>query len=314
MTDILKVTESQARVLRAIAYYEVDSHKKGSTQYLCYNKVPKEFRVSGSTFNDNIKFLERKLMVTRLEGSDTKRETKPYTITDIGQVAWLRYFPLSENVDIIKKIFPNIQLSAIDTIINQIDHPGIKYIKNIFAIGVLRIALDSFHIEDPGFTQISNSKILIKEEIELTGFNGLMKTSYARFYNIIDPLLLKKIEKIDKEFSRFTKNFDELQISVIDRITFLFYYNLIQSVTNTSSLGVFVRLMSLGFNEITNSEELESLGELLKLQKELVKKKSEILEKITSNDIVNKIIQDNLKDLNEYKDTYFQNISEIFLK
>ncbi|MBP7928189.1 MarR family transcriptional regulator, partial [Patescibacteria group bacterium] len=69
----MKVTESQARVLRAIAYYEVDSNIKGATQYLCYNKVPQEFHVSGSTFNDNIKYLERKLMVTRLESSDNKR-------------------------------------------------------------------------------------------------------------------------------------------------------------------------------------------------------------------------------------------------
>jgi len=59
LVDILKITETQARVLRAIAYYEVKSNQKGATQYTCSNKVSKKYRVSGSTFNDSIKKLQK---------------------------------------------------------------------------------------------------------------------------------------------------------------------------------------------------------------------------------------------------------------
>ena len=66
MFDILDISEPQARVLRAIAYYEFETRKKGVTQYDCKEKTPKKFRVPNSTFSDQIKELHPKQMVLKL--------------------------------------------------------------------------------------------------------------------------------------------------------------------------------------------------------------------------------------------------------
>jgi len=311
MSDILDVTKAQARVLRSIAYFEADSGIKGATQYTCSRKVPNGLHVSGSTFNDNIKDLEKNLMVIRLEGKkDGNKETKPYTITDIGQVAWLRYFALPDNIEIIQKIFPNIQLSVVDDIINQIQHPLMKKIKNNYSVWVLGIALNSFHIEKPIYLTMDYVKMGVQEIIELSGNYDLVKTSFSRYYDIIHPSLKKSLVKINGGHY-FEGNYDELKISVIDKITFLFYYNLIQSVLESAYA---MKIIS----EILPSDKkyLKYIHELIKLSLEITKEKKTIFKIISSNDIITKIIRDNIVELQEYKsnDNDFQNISQIFLK
>ena len=335
MSDILDVTKAQARVLRSIAYFESDSGIKGATQYTCSRKVPNGLHVSGSTFNDNIKDLEKNLMVFRLKGKKGgNKETKPYTITDIGQVAWLRYFTLPENMEIIQKIFPNIQLSDVDDIINKIQHPLTRKIKNNYSIRILGIALNSFHVEDLDVVSTDYFKPMTRETIYISGYFNLVKTSFSRDYDITHPLLNRSLEKRPKGMPNYIKNFYELEISVIDRITFLFYYNLIQSLLD-SAYAMNVILIILKENESNNIEKImtdkeifkenlkinkEKLGRihhnLMLLSFEIPKKKKEIMKIISSNEAITKIIQDNLKNLNEYKsnDDDFQNISQIFLK
>ncbi len=334
MSDMLNITETQARVLRAVAYYESDSGKKGATQYTCSRKVPNGLHVSGSTFNDNIKDLEKNLMVFRLEGKkDGNKETKPYTITDIGQVAWLRYFTLPDNIEIIQKIFPNIQLSVVDDIINEIQHPLMKKIKNNYSIWVLGIALNSFHIEAPSYLTMDYVKMGVQEIIELSGGYGLVKTSFSRHYDIIHPSFKKNNRKIFGGVY-FLGNFDDLEISVMDRITFLFYYNLVQSILeSTYALKIIMKIILdnktdraltmeddgkklLSVLKSSKKEFISSLDSVSTLSLKIPKKKKEIMKKIFSNETITKIIQDNLKNLKEYKsnDNDFQNISQIFLK
>jgi len=330
---MLNITETQARVLRAVAYYESDSGKKGATQYTCSRKVPNGLHVSGSTFNDNIKDLEKNLMVFLLVGKkDGNKETKPYTITDIGQVAWLRYFTLPDNIEIIQKIFPNIQLSVVDDIINQIQHPLMKEIKNNYSIGVLGIALNSFHIEAPIDLTIDYVKMVILETIDLSGNYGHVKTSFSRYYDIIHPSL--KGTKKTFGGAYFEGNFDELKISVMDRITFLFYYNLVQSILESGyalkiimkfipdnkidyrlTLKNFIKKVG-SFSESDKKEFMSLIHSVTTLSLKIPKKKKEIMKKIFSNETITKIIRDNLKNLKEYKsnDNDFQNISQIFLK
>jgi len=332
---MLNITETQARVLRAVAYYESDSGIKGATQYTCSRKVPNGLHVSGSTFNDNIKDLEKNLMVFRLKGKkDGNKETKPYTITDIGQVAWLRYFTLPENMEIIQKIFPNIYLSIVDDIINQIQNPLIRKIKNNYSIRVLGIALNSFHVEESNFPSTDYFKLMARETIEISGYFDLVKTSFSRTYNIIHPLLSKSLEERSKGRPYYDKNFDKLEISVIDRVTFLFYYKLIQSILDSEyAMNVILTILKedksnnigkkmtdkeiIKENLKINTEKLRRImHHLIQLSFEIVKKKKEIMKVIYSNEAITKIIQDNLKNLKEYKsnDNDFQNISQIFLK
>ncbi|MCV0411398.1 hypothetical protein [Nitrosarchaeum sp.] len=321
--DLLKITKARAQVLRAIAYQEYQSKKKGATEYDCVGKIPKPLRVPKTTFNDAVKYLEQNLFVMRLNEKMTgKRPSIPFTITTIGQIAWLRYFPDSDNIEIITQLFPNIQLSSIDMIFEQIDHQYMKY-TNKFSTGVLKIALDSFHLEKSDVFQEYTK--LVKERIELSADDGDLETSLSRWYSVADPVQFKKLSK---NMTYYTKNFDELEISIIDRITFLFYYNLIQLVTDISFQMIFSKITPLDIvlDKMKMDKriiELQNLSVKIdpevkrnveELQKAIVKKNKEILKIITSNETVSKIIQDNLKDISNHKNQSFQNISNMFIK
>jgi len=296
---------------------------QGFAKYDCSsNKIPKKIRIAPSTMHDQMKILTKHQMVLPLKKIKTgKRPPKePYTITDIGQIAWLRYFELSDNIEIVSKLFPNILLSQIDLIFNEMNHPIMKLMKDKFAIGILKIALNSYHTYDEGLS-ISDLKLSVKERIELTGASGLVTTSYDRWYSVLPPSLSNEIA--------FHENHNKLAIGIVDRVVFLFYYNLIQLVTNTSSLMIFSKISSATpdilnkkskirvFLDSSKKEKQNQLESLVKFtQKEITRKKSKMLNIITKNIVIMKIMKDNLKQLQEYKelDNDFQSISEVFLK
>jgi len=315
--DLFDVTETQARVLRAIAYYEHKTKEQGEKEsdpfslYSCNSKlIPKSIWVARSTFGDkNAEKLVQNLMLTQLKKikHGDRPAKKPYAITPLGQIAWLRYFDPLEHYDIVKEVFPDILLSDVDLIINDIDHIGIKHIKDRFAVGILRIALDSIHLEDSSVLSLD-----AEERIELSESFGLMKTSYIRTYPVINTSMSEQFKKANKQF----RNFDQLNISMIDRVTFLFYYNLIQSVKDTFYLVNTRKGFSVKHNlyTIMKDNKFGSVREVSGLPTAIMRKKKEILEKITSNDRVTKIMKDNLEQLKTYKSGDFQTISDIFLK
>ena len=308
LADILNITKAQARVLRAIAHHEAESSQKGATQYDC-SKLTDKLHISSSTFNDNIKSLEKNLMVLRKEGKTKgNRKTIPYTITEIGQIAWLRYFSSSEKNAIIQKVFPNIQLSAIDDIINQIQHPAIKYIKKNYSRGVLKIALDSFHIEDSSLPEAGYMRKHVLETIELFGDHNLLKTSFGRYYITIDPRRFNKLVKKANRFEKFENNFNELEISITDRITFLFYYTLIQSVR------VIIFSRNVLFKMLPKEKTKKEIEEIMGLSFLVIKKKRKIEKMINSNNTICKIIEKNFEQLKDYENTDFTEILNFFIK
>lgn len=312
MSDLLDVTKSQARILRAISYLEKQQNKKGVTEYDCLINIPKEIRIPKTTFNENIMQLKKNMLVLRLKKSPkTKRKTKPYTITDFGQIAWLRYNVLTTNTEILYKIFPDIQFFLIDDIINQIKHPAMKIIKNSYSKMILKRALDSFHIENSKLPTAEYMQKYVRETIELTEYYELVKISFRRYYKMRDPARPKQIRKEVGSFLEFERNFDDLEISIMDKMTFLFYYKLIQSVMQP------VYVSEVIFNAISKPTKKET-EDVLDISIIISKKKKEItkeiMKKINANETVTKIIQDNLNYLSKYKGTNFQDISDMFIK
>lgn len=315
LADILNITEAQARVLRAIAYYEAKSEQKGATQYTCSKKVPNKYHVSGSTFNDNIKKLQENLMVLELKGT---KKTKPNTITDIGQIAWLRFFPIEENLEIIQEIFPNILISEIDEIINQTQNPDIKMIKDKYSKKVLKTALNSYHIEQNISSNIPFYKLMVEEIIDLSSSSDYIKTSFKRNLSVMHPSISFQLKQNRKQHgfkTSFLKNYDELEINIIDRVTFLFYYILIQSVLDDGYAGI---IISEHVIKKLIEKDKENISEVtrryLELSVEITKKKRDIMKIITSNDTIHGIIEKNFEQLKEYKNTDFQEISDFFIK
>ena len=309
MFDILDITEPQARVLRAIAYYEFKNKRKGVTQYNCEEKIPKQFSVPNSTFNDQIKKIIPKQMVLKL--TEGKR-SKPYTITDLGQVSWLRHYPIEDNLEIINKIFPNIFTNEFNTILNKIDNP-IKEISSDKIIEfIFREALNHFHIEHH-YDNTPYAKFIVQESIILSSFNDLVETSYKRHYHIIHPLLNNfKINEFITATKGFADNYDSLMIKVPDRIEFLFYYILVQSILSTSYMTRII--IKYWPTKIKDKDIQTVLENQIQLSKNITRKKKEIIKMITSNNEIQGNIKNNLAQLDEYYNTEFDQFYKLFFK
>ena len=309
MFDILDISEPQARVLRAIAYYEFETRKKGVTQYDCKEKTPKKFRVPNSTFSDQIKELHPKQMVLKLTG---EKKSKPYTITDLGQVSWLRHYPIEDNLEIINKVFPNIFTKKLRDILDEVDNP-IKEIPSDKIIEFLfREALNHFHIEHH-YDNTPYAKFIVQESIILSSFNDLVETSYKRHYHIIHPLLNNfKINEFITATKGFADNYDSLMIKVPDRIEFLFYYILVQSILSTSYMTRII--IKYWPTKIKDKDIQTVLENQIQLSKNITRKKKEIIKMITSNNEIQGNIKNNLAQLDEYYNTEFDQFYKLFFK
>lgn len=309
MFDILDITEPQARVLRAIAYYEFKNKRKGVTQYNCEEKIPKQFSVPNSTFNDQIKKIIPKQMVLKL--TEGKR-SKPYTITDLGQVSWLRHYPIEDNLEIINKVFPNIFTKKLRDILDEVDNP-IKEIPSDKIIEFLfREALNHFHIEHH-YDNTPYAKFMVQELITLSSFNDLVETSYKRYYHIIHPLLNNfKINEFITATKGFADNYDSLMIKVPDRIEFLFYYILVQSILSTSYMTRII--IKYWPTKIKDKDIQTVLENQIQLSKNITRKKKEIIKMITSNNEIQGNIKNNLAQLDEYYNTEFDQFYKLFFK
>jgi len=278
-------------------------------------QILKNLGRAGDSFNDNIKKLQENLMVLELKGT---KKTKPNTITDIGQIAWLRFFPIKENLEIIQKIFPNILISKIDEIINQTQNPDIKMIKDKYSKKVLKTALNSYHIEQNISSNIPFYKLIVDEIIDLSSSSDYIKTSFKRDLSVMHPSISFQLKQKRKQHgfkTSFLKNYNELEINIIDRVTFLFYYILIQSVLDNGYAGIIIseyvikKLIEKGKENI-----LGVTSRYLKLSVEITKKKRDIMKIIISNDTIHKIIEKNFEQLKKYENTNFQEISDFFIK
>ena len=309
MFDILDISEPQARVLRAIAYYEFETRKKGVTQYDCKEKTPKKFRVPNSTFNDQIKKIIPKQMVLKL--TEGKR-SKPYTITDLGQVSWLRHYPIEDNLEIINKVFPNIFTKKLRDILDEVDNP-IKEIPSDKIIEFLfREALNHFHIEHH-YDNTPYAKFMVQELITLSSFNDLVETSYKRYYHIIHPSLNNsKTNEFVIATKGFADNYDSLMIKVPDRIEFLFYYILVQSILSTSYMTRII--IKYWPTKIKDKDIQTVLENQIQLSKNITRKKKEIIKMITSNNEIQGNIKNNLAQLDEYYNTEFDQFYKLFFK
>lgn len=311
MSDILDISKAQARVLRSIAYYEEESGEKGSTQYTSSKKVSNEIHVSGSTFNDNIKKLHENLMVIR---HNWKGKTKPYSITKIGQICWLKNFSINDNIDLFQKNFPNIMIHDIENFIYSIENPNTKIIREQFLDIIFKQTLNDFHIKQREHTPYV--KLMLEETIELSSHYNLVKTAYKRFYNMTHSTVDKKLEKkLNNFMGGFCENYEELKIGIINRIEFLFYYILIQAVSNEAYLFKIISDHILPKLEYNDEEDFqETQYKMIQLSADIVKKKKIIIRKITTNNNIKKIMKTNLTQLSRYNNTDFQQISSLFIE
>jgi hypothetical protein len=309
MSDILDINKTQARVLRSIAYYEEESGKKGGTQYTSSQKVSNEIHVSGSTFNDNITKLHENLMVVRLE---LEGKTKPYTITEIGQIAWLKCFSIKDNEKLFYKKFPNIITYKIENIIYGIKNPDMRIIRDKLMDSILKYALSNFHIEQKKDTPYS--KLILEETTDLSSYHNLVKTSYKRYYNMAHPLLNKSLlKKLNRLMNGFCENYDELKISITERVVFLFYYTLIQAVSNEAHMFKIINEYILPELEFDDEEDYQNTQyKMIQLSSDIVKSKKKFFKIISNNKNINEIIEINLKQLSKYENTDLQQFSKLF--
>ena len=306
MFDILNISEPQARVLKAIAHLEFETGKKGVSQYNCIGNK-KKFHVANSTFSDQIKKLQLELMVWKLIETD---KSKPFTITDIGQIAWLRHYPIDENLEIISKMFPNIFSRELSKIIEEIDNPIDVFSNEKIIQVIFKEALNHFHINNKN-ENFPYTKFRIEEIITFSSYNELVETSYKRYYNFIhSKVYSSKIKELDKKIQGFSPNYDKLIIKINDRIEFLFYYILIQTLNDVAYMTTLI-IKHWPLKTKINDTILENQ---IKFAKNILRKKKSIIKIITNNKSIQGNIKNNLAQLEEYHNTEFEQFYKLFFK
>lgn len=134
-TDILNLNDTQVKILTSILEISLKENKKGITKYEISGlskslKIPKSLVIPGTTFEDNIDYLE-KIHAVRKEQEGRKGWKKKkhrvryrYYLTELGQFLLakhcLKVFPKKK--DLFAKLVDIGPLTYIDSIFNGIDN------------------------------------------------------------------------------------------------------------------------------------------------------------------------------------------------
>ena len=214
-------------------------------------------------------------------------------------------------MEIISDIFPNIINKKLLLIINSIENP-IKEIPNEQIVQwILKETFNQFHVNDQ--KELPYVKFVLEEKISIFSKYKHVETSYIRYYNIIHPQIdISEVTKATKMVKDFSENYENLMIKIPDRIEFLFYYILIQIISDVHySLAIIMKNMPTK----KDLKELEMLTKnQMQLSKNITRKKKKIIKMITSNNEIQGNIKNNLAQLDEYYNTEFEQFYKIFFK
>ncbi len=128
------------------------------------------------------------------------------------------------------------------------------------------------------------------------------------------PLLNKSLlKKLNRLMNGFCENYDELKISITERVVFLFYYTLIQAVSNEAHMFKIINEYILPELEFDDEEDYQNTQyKMIQLSSDIVKSKKKFFKIISNNKNINEIIEINLKQLSKYENTDLQQFSKLF--
>jgi len=236
MADRLRTTQAQSRILLGLVSNQTYDEKTSIPGLTCndFDKLKKN-RVANSTFLENIGYLNKNGLVelvpykklrTKRKRTFSKRKKYPYKITRLGRFALLKSIEPKEfrkivssggfpSIPLIESHFEEMKMIANDSKTDIGKHFD-KILYEILRRSVKQIKIAS------GYTQgIELSGKNIMEKITIDYGYGIPSISYEKLYSV----LTKKEEKSNDE-PRFPSA-KSLEGDTIERLAFLFYFNLL---------------------------------------------------------------------------------------
>jgi len=253
LSDILRINEAQSQILNGILAYEKKFNEMGATQYALDKNLSKTERVPGTTFNDNINKLYELGMVKEVKPVSKKRKWKkkktrvsyPYTVTLLGIFAYFKSLSFKNFLN--KEAYFNYLPSLIKNHWNELEQiPKSELLQERFSKYLISILIHTFdqieivHLLKEHRTFLYRKTL--KENIKLD-FRWPVKTHRQ----IIIERLYSNLNKKEKEFLQNEEKklkkggiildlkmptFDKIENNLEERIVFLFFYNIINLISD----------------------------------------------------------------------------------
>jgi len=227
---MFEITKTHAKILETMVLNQKYEEKKavGISLYGL-----RKIGVAARTFeiNKDILLQYQLIRIIKEEKTGLQRRTY-YDITPLGFFALLKWFDIKEIQEIFHKKVAKQYLPLIEKHWNELSHmyqTGILF--------VLKNSIEQIDIVPPSSTIIGPMGKLIEEVMTLPFEMQEIKISFLRKYSTLPKDELSQIKPMIKKLSIW--NYDQMEIDITKRLTFVFYFNLLRTVhDNTSSTDI----------------------------------------------------------------------------
>jgi len=239
MSDILTLTETEARILDAMIVREEFDKKGNSEGVTSYRLSKNDNAIPIATWNDHYKKLEYNKMIMRRNVKQNKRKSKPYSVTPLGFFALLRYLKQEEikqkvNLVHFSKFIPLISKNweELEKIYSD------KVLIEILKYSLTQIKLESQNIEEEEDEDIPLFDKHIFQTINFEFDEQKINISYWDKFGFYTDEEYEKLadtvhkNKESKDILLMTLSTPRLDLEhfnyFTDKITFLFYFNFVK--------------------------------------------------------------------------------------
>ncbi len=304
---------TQFRILLAMLREGLHNKSEGITGL----ELEKKYQIPYTSWNENYKKLEIKSLIAKDEKNTilkkkkrgSERTTKPrypFLLTELGVFYLIKY--LIENNEI--KIINNKRTKEGEEVTLKEIHNLIPLIGNYWKqlqlkckmdgklssvfLGVLKYSFHQMELKfdgDAGF---------IEEITTIKPSSYPYSIKISRFYSGAGPTKQNLIKKSKGPFKKYT----ELNVSLIDRLGFLFYYNLIRLGKDLSFAG----RISLGIMELENNINIrqffeQDINQTVQIVKRIKQNEKYIIGIIRKDVRLDQVFGECLKEINTVIDS-----------
>jgi len=314
MSDTLNLdNNSQARILLAMIREDLLDKEEGISGY----RLCKNHKIPYAVWNENYKKLESKSLIVldsvnviqKTKKKNSKKTTRPrlpFLLTELGLVSLFRYIIKQKwigsrtkkdhiRIEVLTKFIPFFK--------DNWDRLHSLYELEKYPKLLLTILEYSFN--QLQFYQVGNGKesfvkeiMIIYPEITSSHTFNLERFYHGQYFKVGKRL---GVEMIDLTTNLQTvEDYVELSITPIDRLAFLFYYNLLRLTRDNSFQLQILQMMDNSFQTTVKKQEIQKLMKKSNpFRKMLQRKDRYLIELIHKDEHLEVVFQKCLDEINE---------------
>jgi len=251
MSDILGINNTQAKILKNMLKLEKFDEKKkpfGITGYDLHKRtdVHRKPLVSISTWVDNYQELARIQLIREVKRQKKRKKKRgrvsyPFTITSLGFFAYLKWlkpkdFVKDFDLELLSNFIPPL-IANHWLELNELGkrHSKLKELFEKLLQVILKESVNQIEIQRLPKESYTRFGRALFEKTTIPIVLGKKDMILTRSYQSLSKRELEEMTKVQKKLKKGFKllalvlpNYDQIPFNVINRITFLFYYNLLK--------------------------------------------------------------------------------------